>query len=343
MGAPTESKKGQDVQRNVHTVSSVEELKTRIKADFKANIPLEGVSVITENSYLSSLETSDTSLTQIIQESVVDQPAKLDIHPLKLTAEARAVLDGPDGWKNFSQRYGEYFVYGFRSQARFSAICTIKTSSKKSRDDIKASLEVGVEMVGSLNATLESMRGQKSESVTIDVNVEISGLNDVGNEIKTGGANSTGDAKAIKTNKVQEVQKMYENFQKNSETKPYLGLLCHYSALHTTHKIDPPANQFAHLGPELERMYKSLFTAQVDLETSPMAQAAATGKDVVALCEEITTLNLTDATAIEATDGKVRVCLKNVDLWRLRSELLGDVGKLKNYKMNPGSVRSASH
>lgn len=283
---------------------------------------------------------SDTSLTQIIQESIVDQPAKVNLQSVKLTDEAQAVLNGPDGWKNFSQRYGEYFVYGFRSRARFSAICTIKTSSKKSRDEIKTSLEVGVEKAGSLNATLESMKEQKTESVTIDVNVEISGLNNVGNDIQTGGTKSGGDANAVKTNKVEEVQKMYEDFQKNFKTEPYLGLLCHYSTLDTSGKIPLPSNQYAHLGPELERMYKDLFTAQIDLTTSPMVQAAATSKEIVALCEGITKVNLTDASAIKAIGDKVSACLKDVDLWRLRSDLLGDAGKLKNDGMKPGLVRS---
>lgn len=187
------------------------------------------------------------------------------------------------------------------------------------------------------------MKEQKTESVAIDVNVEISGLNNVGNDTQMGGAKPEGDIKAITTNKVEDVQKMYKNFQKNFKTEPYLGLLCHYSALDTTGKIPLPVNQFAQLGPELERMYKSLFTAQIDLTTSPMTQAAATGKEIVALCEEITNLNLTDANAINTIDGKVRLCLKDVDLWRLRSDLLDDVGKLKNNRMNPGSVLSASH
>jgi hypothetical protein len=318
-------------------------LKSRIKADFKANVPLEGVSVTTENSYLSFLATSDTSLTLIIQESIVDQPARLDIHQLKLSDEAKAILDGPDGWKKFSQRYGEYFVYGFRSRARFSAICAIKTSSKKSRDEIKTSLEVGIEKAGSLTAALQSMKEQNTESVKIDVNIEITGLNNVGNEIQTGSARSGGGTRAIKTNKVEEVQMMYENFQENFKTQPYLGLLCHYSALDTSGKVPLPEGQFAHLGPELERMYKSLFTAQIDLATFPMTQTAATAKEIVALCEEITKANLNNETEIEAIGGKVRICLNNVDLWRLRSELLGDVGKLKNNKMIPGSVLSASY
>ncbi|MCJ1393278.1 hypothetical protein MMC18_006150 [Xylographa bjoerkii] len=339
--APTESKEGREVKPNIESVSAEKELKTRIEADFKANISLGDVSITTENSYLSSVETSDTSLIGIIQESIRDQLAKLDVHQLKLTDEARAVLDGSEGWKNFSQRYGEYFVYGFRSRARFSAVCTIKTSSKKSRDEIKTSLEVAAGTAGNLNAALESTREHKNEWVMIDIKVDISGLNNVCNEIHTGDAKSEGDPKAIKTNKVEEVQKMYDNFKKNFKTQPYLALLCHYSALDTTGKIPLPTNQFAHLGSELERIYKSLFTAQIEVATSPMTQAASIGKDIVALCEEVKKLNITNETATKAIESKVRACLNDVDLWRLRCDLIDDSRKLKDNKMTWGNWTEA--
>ncbi|KAL9082578.1 MAG: hypothetical protein Q9165_008851, partial [Trypethelium subeluteriae] len=194
-----------------------------------------------------------------------------------------------------------------------------------------------VEKAGSLNTTLESLKQQEGEWVNINVKVETSGLNNFGNGIQTNGTKPEGDDKAVNTNRVEEVREMYENFRKNFKTQPYLGLLRHYSALDTTNKIPLPATQFAHLGSALEGMYKSLLTAQIDLATSPMVQAAATSKEIVALCEEITNLNLTDTTAMIAIDNRVRVCLSNIDLWRLRSDLLDDIGKLDNDKMIPGN------
>jgi hypothetical protein len=325
VGVPPQSKEGRDIERNVHSVSTANELKTRIKADFKANVPIEGVSLNTENSYLRSVETSDTSLTQIIQETIVDQPAKLDIHQLRLTEGAKALLDGPEGWKKFSQKYGEYFVYGYRSRARFSAIYDIKTSS----------LEAEVEGAGSLTATLKSMSESKSDTVSIDVNIHTSGLNNVENDARDG-AKLGGESKTTKTNKVEEVQKKLEEFQKHFKTQPYLGLLCHYSVLDTSGNIPLPQNQFARLGPELERMYKSLFTAQIDLATSPMVQAAAAARGMVDLCDQITKLNLTDESAINQMDEKVKASLNSVDLWRLRNDLLVDAGKLKNDRMHWG-------
>ncbi|KAL9609492.1 MAG: hypothetical protein Q9167_005741 [Letrouitia subvulpina] len=327
---------------NIHSVSTNDELKTRIKADFKADVPLEGVSIKTENSYLSSVATSDTSLTQIIQEIITDPPARVDVHQVQLTEDARKILDESDGWKRFSKRYGEYFVYGYVPRALFSAICTIKTNSKSVRDEIKTSLEVDVEKVGSLTAALKSLKETKSASVTIDINLEVTGLQSLVINGTSLDNKTEVRPKATKTNKVEEVQILYENFQKSFQTQPYIALLCHYSVLNTTGNIPLPMNQFDHLGPDLEGMYKNLYTAQVEISTSPMVQASATSKKIVTLCDKIKTLDLTKGNEILEVRREVVSCLSEVDLWRLRSDLIGDVEKLKNDKMNWGNWTEAS-
>jgi len=85
-------------------------------------------------------------------------------------------------------------------------------------------------------------------------------------------------------------------------------------------------------------MYKGLFTAQVDLATSPMSQAVSTSKEIVSLSEEISRLDLTNAAAIRALREKVQACLHDVDLWRLRNDLVADAVKLKNDEIIRGSV-----
>ena len=207
---------------SIHSITDAEELKSRIQADLKADIPLEGVSIKTENSYLSSVEISNTSLTLVIQETWTGKPETLDPHQAQIKDEARKILDQPDGWPRFSKRYGEYFVYGFVPRAKFSAIASIKTSSKETRDEIKTSLEVAVQNVGSIGAALESVRANKKESVKIDINVEIVGL-------KSGDSKGDDETTTTSTNKVEEVQKLYQNFSNNFELQPYIGLLCHYS------------------------------------------------------------------------------------------------------------------
>ena len=319
-----------DKVTNIHSISNIEELKSRIRADLNADIPLEGVSISTENSYLSSLVVSNTSLTQVIQETWTGTPATLDVDKLRLTEEAREILNGPNGWKRFSEKYGEYFVYGYIPRARFSAIAHIKTSSEAIRDRIKTSLEGGIiKKVGSVGATLESVNSSKNDFVGIDIFTEVVGL-------KSQGDDDRDPSTSTATNNIEEVQNSYKDFSHNHEVKPYIGLLCHYSGLTDEGGFPPPRDQFAHLGPELNKMYKGLVTAQITLSISPMVGASATCDKITGLCETIKSLNITDTQAIRRMSDDFNVCMEEVDAWRLRSDLVEDVRKLQNNDLKHG-------
>ena len=330
METPEPVKGDEDIDFNIHSISTVDELKTRIKADFKAIVPLEGVTASMENSYLTSIETSETTLTRVIQQTNKDPPIRVDLHNVRLSEDARKTLEEENGWKKFSDRYGQYFVYGYKAQARFSAVCTIKTNSKETRDEIKTSLEVGVEKAGSLSASLESQKETKKNNVSIAVNVEIKGNKRLSQDESNSNQQPDDGNKKVGTNQIEKAQEMYDNFRKNFKTQPHIGLLCHYSALDTTGIIPLPQDQFAHLGSDLDRMYKGLYTAQIDISNSLMAQAADTGRWIRTLCDNIMTLKLTDKEAITAIDKNVTACLLDVDKWRLRNDLIEDVTKLKN-------------
>lgn len=325
---------------NVHSISTSEELKDRIKADLKATIPLEGASFKTENSYLSTVETSETSLTRIIQRTITDKPMKISIPDLKLTDTARSILEKPDGWKEFSQKYGEYFVYGYIPRASFSAIASIKTSNKETRDELKTSLEVEVKDSASFSAALESVKEKKTENVTIDIHVEYTSLKE--GSTQSGGTSkveSGGSSTGVKTNNITEVQTLYDTFSRDYQTQPYLALLCHYSALEKTDKLIPlPINQFAHLGTEFENAYQNLYTAQIELSLSRMVQASETSTRIVELCDKIKTVDLNNQDKIQSVRDEIAACLNDVKMWRLRNDLITDVGKAKNENMNKGFV-----
>ena len=152
---------------------------------------------------------------------------------------------------------------------------------------------------------------------------------------------SAGDSKGndgqslTSTSKINKVQEIYQNFNKNYDLQPYIERLYHYSML-TTRVIPLPMNQFSHLGLEISTIYKGLFSAQLELSVSPMVQASATGKKIAGLCENIKSLNLTDAQAIEAMSQNFKACIAEVDGWRLRSDLIEDVKKLNNNNLNWG-------
>ncbi|EXU98773.1 hypothetical protein X797_008247 [Metarhizium robertsii] len=164
------------IKTQTHLITTAEELKSRIKADVKATIPLEGVSVETENSCLRNVQTSSTSLVQVITATVEDPPALVDTSNLKLSAAALSVLQSPDGINKFQERYGDYFVYGALSRARFNAVCTIRTSSASIRNQIKTKLEATLTEAGSLSAVFESLSKSSSEWASTDIDIAMSGV-----------------------------------------------------------------------------------------------------------------------------------------------------------------------
>ncbi|KAL8686896.1 MAG: hypothetical protein Q9218_006784 [Villophora microphyllina] len=159
---------------NMHTITTSEELKARIKADVSATLPLEGIAIEATSSYLRSVKTSETSLVQIIEEIIEDDPVRAKAYDLKLTAEASDLL-GKDQ-KAFMDKYGEYFVYGHVARARCTAVCNIKTSSKELCEKIKNSLTAKAGDATGIATSLESYYTSNRDTCTIDTSLEINRL-----------------------------------------------------------------------------------------------------------------------------------------------------------------------
>ena len=182
---------------NIHTITTSDELKARIKADVSVTVPLEGVAIEASSSYLRSVKTSDTSLVQIIEEIIQDDPVRANAFDVKLTAEASELL-GKD-LKAFTDKYGEYFVYGHASRARFTAVCNIKASSMDVRDKIKSSLAAKAGDTSGIAASLESYNNSGKESCSMDMSLEIDRVSD-------------SDAESKPHFEIGELKKAYDNF-----------------------------------------------------------------------------------------------------------------------------------
>lgn len=308
-----------DIKYQKHVISTSEELKSRIKADVKATIPLEGVSVETENSYLRNVKTSSTSLTQVVTATIEDAPLRADTSKLKLSQTALSILDGTDGITKFQEKYGEYFIYGSLSRARFNAVCNIQTSTVEIRNQIKSKLEVAATESVSLSTTFESLSKQQDDWMSSDVDISLSGVK--------GQPASTGT-----TDKIDSMKSSYDYFIKNYETAPYVGLLCHYSVIDT--RIPTPQGQFSFLGPVLELLYQSLYMAQTQLLSSPMTQAAQLTPKISSLCDTIKDMDINDAAMLAKMKTEVADCVNEAEKWRLREDLIDDAKKLSNPTLN---------
>ena len=219
---------GRKYMPNIHTITTSEELKTRIKADVSVTVPLEGIALEASSSYLRSVKTSNTSLVQVIEEIIQDDPVRANAFGMKLTAEASELL-GRD-LKAFTDKYGEYFVYGHASRARFTAVCNIKTSSMDVRDKIKSSLAAKAGDAKGISASLESYNSSGKESCSMDMNLEIDRLSDQ-------------DAESRPHFEIGELMKAYDNFQKKLQDHSLHGsavsIFCSGPALSTSAESIP--------------------------------------------------------------------------------------------------------
>ena len=304
---------GRKYMPNIHTITTSEELKARIKADVSVTVPLEGIAIEASSSYLRSVKTSDTSLVQVIEEIIQDDPVRASAFDMKLTAEASELL-GRD-LKAFTDKYGEYFVYGHVSRARFTAICTIKTSSMNVRDKIKSSLAAKAGDVKGISASLESYNSSSKEHCSMDLNLDIDRL-------------SEKDAESRPRFEIGELVKAYDNFQEHFQTTPYMALLCHYSVLDPRFPL--PQSQFQYLGSKLSALYQSLYLAQHELSHSPMVQSASCSTKIAKTCDTIRQLDSYDDDAVANMQKDVQDCLDEVERWRLRFDLQSDAKKLEN-------------
>ena len=304
---------GRKYMPNIHTITTSEELKTRIKVDVSVTVPLEGIAIEASSSYLRSVKTSDTSLVQVIEQIIQDDPVRANAFDMNLTAEASELL-GRD-LKTFTVKYGEYFVYGHGSRARFTAVCNIKTSSKGLRDKIKSSLVAKSRHAKGISASLDSYNSSSEESCSMDMSLEIDRL-------------SEKDAESRPHFEIGELIEAYDNFRENFRTTPYMALLCHYSVLDPRFPL--PQTQFKYLGSKLSALYQSLYPAQHELSHSPMVQSARCSTKIAKTCDMIRHLDVYDENAVANMQKDVQDCLDEVEHWRLRFDLQSDAKKLEN-------------
>lgn len=307
------SNRGRKHMPKMHTITTSEELKTRIKADVSVTVPIQGIAIESSSSYLRSVKTSDTSLVQVIEEIIQDDPAQALHYDLKLSDDASKLLQ--ENRDYFTKRYGEYFVYGSMSRARFTAVCNIRTSSKEVRDEIKSILSAKAGSAYGISTTLSNINERKKESCNMDMNLEIDKI-------------SGKDAESTPHFKIGELVRAYDHFQKHFETTPYIALLCHYSVL--SPHFPPPQDQFQYLGSKLSVAYQSLYLAQNELSQLPMVQAASCSKDIAKACDMISSLDVNDDKAVANMLKNVQDCLDEVERWRLRFDLHCDAKNLEN-------------
>ncbi|KAI9771828.1 MAG: hypothetical protein M1840_001598 [Geoglossum simile] len=312
----------------MHSVSTSEELSTRIKADVSATIPLEGMTIEASSSYLRETKITKKTLLQIIEDTTWEQPKKVTIGELKLSQKASDILGGENGLKEFRTRYGDYFIYGYQRRSKFSAICKINASSESTRDEIKTKLAAKGGNVGAMSAELEYMSKREKENISIDINMRIAGVKQGG--IKEGEATQTEADGAIPPDdaKPLDIVKFFNYYQNNMSPVPCTALLCHYSAIDT--RFPCPEDQFKEFGELLGAAFQELFFAQCNVISSPMVRASEVAEEITRVCRKIEKLDLNDKKAVDLVISDKADCLQEAKKWGLRHQLLIEAKKCEN-------------
>ncbi|KAI9723060.1 MAG: hypothetical protein M1812_001509 [Candelaria pacifica] len=307
-----------DYYSDIQTIDTQEELKAKIKADVEVHAPLEGAKIEVSAGYLNSVAISSKTMLQVIEEVIDQPPVRADPGTLQLSQKAKALLAEDNGLEKFRAHYGEYFVYGCRSKSSFTAVYNFEASSKEVLNEIKASVKLKSDVASAIANTNISISDNKS-SVKVAISMHIKGFED--REEEKG-----------KLVKMTEVESTFEKFQAGFKPKPYLALLCHYSAV--DNRIPEPKSQFKFLGHTLGESFQRLYIMQSDLLSSPMVKAHDYATTVAQACDKLGSLDIGKSELIDAFVKEIDGCQQEVDKWFLRESLLTDAQKLTDNRLS---------
>jgi len=314
------SKTARNVTSKLYTIEDQSTLDNTIKVSVSVTAPIEGVGVEVSASYLSHLKVSETRMCMII-ETTIEDPPQLANGPFKLTEEAKEYLKAK-GPTSFLEKYGDYFVYGHRSHARFVATCQFSASTKETLDQFKASLSIGVKDIAKISSELEaSLASAKSHISTI---IEIHAI----------GYDNSGDASILANTK--EIVTSYNKFQQHFSTVPYVALLRHYSTVDST--IAPPGAEFVEYAPELTATYQRAYMLQTRVISLPFVQAKPLADQISSVVRQLQNISVDKKdwkNQLEPVKKDLENCQNQFELWRLRLQLLGDAVKLSEPKLTP--------
>ena len=109
--------------------------------------------------FASQNAASDTSMSFVAVRDVRSSDIYIDVANATISADALAVLNGPDGPARFLARYGTHCVIGVSYGGSFSGYIRLQTSSASHKESLAASLQAsasGFGVSGSINAAFNS-------------------------------------------------------------------------------------------------------------------------------------------------------------------------------------------
>lgn len=188
-------------------VQSESDMSSLISGSVQGSYNLEGVTVSASTSFLNALTVSELSVTLVAQVTVErSQYSLAPSYALKVTPEA-----------DFRDKFGDYFVAGFRGASSLFVVYQCRFASTEQRTKFTATLAAKVPEVMSAEGSTEFEKTAKESSASISIRIEAQG---VSSQIPSAPAGGWTPA-AI-------VSDLLPWFEKSQAPKPLDAYLMHY-------------------------------------------------------------------------------------------------------------------
>ena len=133
--------------------------------------------------YASANASTDTSMSYMALRDVRSADVYLDITRATISADALALLAGPNGPSNFINRYGTHCVIGVSYGGSFSGYIRLDTTSASHKESISASMSAsasGFGVKGSINADFSNGLNQINTTYDLTSNSSLVGASAAG-------------------------------------------------------------------------------------------------------------------------------------------------------------------
>lgn len=206
-------------------VQSESDLSTLISGSAKGSYNIEGVTVTAGTSFLNSVKVSELSVTLVAQIHV-----QRTQHSMASSYELAAAA-GPD----FREKYGDYFVAGYRAASSLYAVYQCTFASTEQRSKFTATLAASVPEVMTAEGSSEFERTAKECSANVSIFISAQGVN---SSIPSPPAeDGWSPAQIVKT--------LLPWFEKSQAPDPFEVYLMHYSM------VDPSISRTVPIAPRV--------------------------------------------------------------------------------------------
>lgn len=225
---PVVNAAGQEVYFRVElassTLSLTEQLSVTARASLKYGITASGSA---KTSYLSSFKQNSFSIYVLVQVIVTNEQTLLDLSQTKLeTSAAKLFASKP---QDFTQQYGDSFIYGLITGGEFLGVLEIESSTASEFREIKASLS-GKASYGLFSGNASASFEQSLQRITSSYQMKATIL-------RTGGTGSL--ANITPDNLVKEALD-FPSKVTGASGFPYVALVIPYN--HIPHPVASPLN-----------------------------------------------------------------------------------------------------